>query len=64
MLGRLATALKCLSDAKQLAEKAGFLWQTAKWTVTPQNEQMFLQVVLLFKELAAVCYYCGSSKEA
>lgn len=64
VLGRLATALKCLTDAKQLADKAGFLRQTLKWTVNAQNEPMFLQIVLLFKELAAVCYYCGSSKEA
>ena len=37
VLGRLATALKCLTDAKQLADKAGFLRQTLKWTVNAQN---------------------------
>lgn len=64
MLGRLSTALKCLNDAKELADKAGFLRQCQKWTVNAQNEPMFLQVVQLYKELAAVSYYCGSSKEA
>jgi hypothetical protein len=64
ILGRLATALKCLMDTKSLAEKEGLLRKCEKWTINAKNEQMFLQTVLLFKELATVLYYCNNIKDA